>query len=577
MTRRLLLGLVVATPLLAFGAYAGWSAFQVRADLTDARADAEQLRSALVDGDQPEAERALTRLEEHSSSARERTAGPTWGVLGELPWAGDDADGVRLVADVIADLTADGLAPLVATSESLDAGTFAPRNGRLSVEAIETTREPVNRAAAAFDAADERLAGVDPAGFTDSLADVWTDLRGKVSDARGSLDSARTAVDLLPGMLGSEQPRDYLLVFLNNAEPRALGGMPGSLAELHVEDGRLELGRQRAASAFPELAQPVLPLSKDEKRNFHQELGTFVQDAGFTPHFPRAAELLAARWEREYGTGVDAVLAVDPVALSYLLEATGPVQVGGVRLTAGNAVDELLNEVYLRLEDPAAQDAWFEAVAREVFAKLTDGSGDPQELVRGLARGAVERRVFVHSFRAEEQAAIEGTRVAGELSGEGDAPQVGVFLNDATASKMGYYLDYDVDVESVGCQDGRQTLEATMTIGSHLAPGTKLPVAVTGPGTYGVSRGDHLVVAELFGPFEGTLTHFTFDGDKQGGAESSYLGHPSLPVATFLKPGQDFELTWRMTTGPDQAGDVEVLVGAGVARENESSVATSGC
>jgi hypothetical protein len=129
----------------------------------------------------------------------------------------------------------------------------------------------------------------------------------------------------------------------------------------------------------------------------------------------------------------------------------------------------------------------------------------------------------------------------------------------------------------VGCQDGVQTLEATMTIGSHLAPGTKLPVAVTGPGTYGVRRGDHLVVAELFGPFEGTLTDFTFDGEKQGGSRHGYLGHPSLSVATFLQPGQDFELIWRMTTGPDQAGDVEVLVGAGVARENESSVARSAC
>jgi len=575
--RRLLLGLVVVTPLLAFGGYAGWLALQVRADLTDARADAVRLRSALVDGDQPGAESALAELEEHSSSARERTDGPTWGVFGALPWAGDDADGVRVVADVIADLTADGLAPLVATSQSVDAGTFAPRNGRLSVDSIETTREPVSRAADAFAAADERLAGVDTSGFSGSLDDAWSDLRGKVSDAHESLDSARTAVDLLPGMLGSDQPRNYLLVFLNTAEPRALGGMPGSLAELHVEDGRLELGRQRAASAFPELEQPVLPLSKDEKRNFNKELGTFVQDSGFTPHFPRAAELLAARWEREYGTEVDAVLAMDPVALSYLLDATGPVNVGGVELTADNAVDELLNKVYLRLEDPGAQDAWFEAVARDVFAKLTDGAGDPQEMVEGLARGARERRVFVHSFRAGEQAEIAGTRVAGELSGEGDPPQVGVYLNDATASKMGYYLDYDVDVESVGCQDGVQTLEARMTIGSHLAPGTKLPVAVTGPGTYGVRRGDHLVVAELFGPFEGTLTDFTFDGEQQGGSRHGYLAHPSMSVATFLEPGQQFELTWRMTTGPDQAGDVEVLVGAGVARENESSVARSTC
>ena len=41
-------------------------------------------------------------------------------------------------------------------------------------------------------------------------------------------------------MAGADGPRDYLLVFQNNAEIRATGGLPGSWARLHAEDGKLE-------------------------------------------------------------------------------------------------------------------------------------------------------------------------------------------------------------------------------------------------------------------------------------------------------------------------------------------------
>ena len=41
-------------------------------------------------------------------------------------------------------------------------------------------------------------------------------------------------------------------------------------------------------------------------------------------------------------------MALDPVAMSYLLDGTGPVQVDGTTLTRDNVVDELLNKPYLR-------------------------------------------------------------------------------------------------------------------------------------------------------------------------------------------------------------------------------------
>ena len=70
-------------------------------------------------------------------------------------------------------------------------------------------------------------------------------------------------------------------------------------------------------------------------------------------------------------------------------------------------------------------------------------------MLEGLARGADERRLLVHSFDEAEQERLAGSKVAGELpSTPSSRPQVGVYLNDGTGSKMSYYLDYDVAVRS---------------------------------------------------------------------------------------------------------------------------------
>ena len=111
-----------------------------------------------------------------------------------------------------------------------------------------------------------------------------------------------------------------------------------------MDQGRLSLTRQGTAGDFPSTAEPVLPLSPGELQAYHQQLGTYWQDAGFTPDFPRAAQLWSAHWRQRFpDTPIRGVIAIDPVALSYVLDGTGPVKVGDVELTTDNAIEELLN------------------------------------------------------------------------------------------------------------------------------------------------------------------------------------------------------------------------------------------
>jgi hypothetical protein len=569
----ILLGLV----LLA-AAWAGWTAYRVNQDLTAAVDDVTVLRQAVEDGDGAAADAALTSLRDHSGSAADRTDGPMWSVLERLPSYGDDAHGVAVVSDVIDDLSESGIEPLVQVSSDLE--SIVPSGGKIDPTAVESLQGPVASARAAFAEADERLSAEDSSGYVERLRSKYRELAGQVDDASRALSSADTAVQVLPAMLGADGAQNYLLIFQNNAEIRATGGLPGAVSLVRADDGAVSMTRQVAANTFGFTDEPVLPLTPAEQEIYGDILGTYFLDANLQPDFPRASDLWKARWEQVYPEKIDGILSIDPVAISYVLGATGPIDVEGVTLTEENAVDELLHEVYLRYEDPADQDTFFRAVASTMFDKISGGTESPRDLIGALARGADEHRLYVHDFDTEVQDKLAGTGVAGELVTEASSrPEVGVYLTDGTGSKMSYYLRYDVNIGATYCTDGVQGLSAHARLMSNApADAASLPRYLTGGGAYGVKPGNQLVFLRLFGPVDGTVSAVALNGKPITGFPSvDYNGRKVFTAVVQLKPQQMVDLTWRMTSGPDQTSDVEVNVTPSVEAGTSSTVIRSAC
>jgi hypothetical protein len=556
----------------------GWQAWKVNRELSAVASDAETLQDAVTRGDTKAANGALAALREHSAGAVDDTGTTTWTVLTKMPVVGDDATGIRVISNVMADLSADGIDPLVRTSQDL--GSLLPKKGRISIKAVRSLQAPVRDGETAFSAASRTLAAEDPSGYTQALRDRYRELERRVSQAAEVLRTAHTALEVMPSMLGEDEPRNYLLVFQNNAEIRATGGLPGAVSLISASHGRVRMTRQIAANMFGSTNKPVLPLTTAEKRIYGAPLGTYFLDANFTPDFPRTADLMKARWEQVYPQDdLDGVFSLDPVTLSYILEATGPIQVGDLSLTPENTVDELLHEVYMRFEDPAAQDAWFRLVARRVFEGISSGTESPQALVRALNRGADEGRVYVHSFVQEDQDAISGSEVAGHLVMDPEAPpQVGVYLNDATGGKMSYYLRYRVQVDSTYCRNDVQGLSATAhLLSSAPSDAANLPDYVTGAGKFGTKPGSQLVLVRLYSPVGGDVSGVQLNGRAIDLEPVEQDGRQVATVVVSLKPAFTVDLTWRMKTGPGQTEDTMVDVTPSVVEGNASSRAVSSC
>ncbi|QSR32860.1 hypothetical protein CFI00_20625 [Nocardioides sp. S5] len=565
--RRWRWGLATALAVLVAGAlWSGWTVWQVQRDLSAARSQAVALPAALA-GNANGAAAVVDSLQSHASAAAERTSGPTWQVLSALPALGDDFDATAAVARAVDIVAREGAGPLV--DSGLSAETFAPRGGRIPVDRVARAAAPLAEARDGFVRAQDELDDIRVGGLVRELRPQLEALIRQVDEGVDTLDGATRAAELLPAMLGRDGARDYLLVFQNNAEPRSLGGMPGLMAPLRADEGTVTLGRTVAASEFGELAEPVLPLTEQERAIWFEQPGTWFQDSVFIPDFERAGELMAARWKLETGRDVDGVLSVDPVTLSYLVKATGPLTVDGRRLTSSNFVDEILHEPYLRYaDDPAAEDAFFAEVLTSTFDRLLDPRTDPSALVAALSRGATEGRLLVHSTIDAEQDRLAGTRVAGAFPSEdGGAAQAGVYVNDATGSKMGYFLDYDARISSVSCAAGEIGFSGQLRIHSSApSDAASLPTTVTGSGEYGVARGDHLNVFDLVAPTGGEITDVVVNGVKSTGTNRTFEGRPVVSVPILLEPGDVVTLTWRATSGAGHTGGVELISTPGVQR-----------
>lgn len=547
---------LVPVLLIVTAGYSAWLGWQVRTDLATAERAGRELQSGLESGaPAPDRDRTLADLQVAAGTARDRTSGAWWGAMTHLPLVGDDAAGVRALSYSLAGLAEDGVPPLVETLDRLDGLTS---DGRIQVDAVDRSVSDVTAASQAFDRAAADVEDVDSSGFAGSMRGRFEEYVDLVTDADRALVSAVTAARVLPGMVGGDGPRDYLMVFQNNAEIRATGGMPGSWALVHADDGKLNIEQQGTAGSFPMRATPVLPMSRAELAVYDTTMGVYFQSANFTPDFPRAAELWHARWDEVFpATELDGVISLDPVAMSYLLRGAGPIQVKGRTLTADNAVDELLSRPYLEL-DPAEQNDLFAAVARALFNAMTGDLADPLEFVKGMSRAADEGRLLVAPFDEAERGELAGTRVLGELSGDdGDTPHVDIGLNDATASKLSYYLRYGAEVRAQTCLDGVQMLRGSMSLSQSIPPSeaAQLPDSVTGGGIYGNDVGDQLVFVRIYGPYGGTVEDIRMDGRALDPAIVDLDGRPVATLIVQLSTTRDVVINWAMETGEGQTGD----------------------
>lgn len=538
--------IAVCAVLLGIAAWVAFRGLAARDQLLGALPIAESIKTQVANGDGDIADE-LEALQQRTQSARELTSDPVWRAVEVVPWAGQNLRAFREAAATVDDVADDALPSLGELAATITLGSLTPADGRIDLQPIRDAAPVLAEAATVLERADERAAAIDTEGTIPQIRDAVGQLADLVDEAATIVSGLDTAAQLLPPMLGGDEPRDYLLLFLNNAELRAGGGIPGALSVLTADDGALAITAQSTAASLGEFAAPPIPLTDAEQTLFGVEAGLFMQNVTATPQFSRSAQLAQAMWAERQGQTVDGVIGMDVRALARILEATGPIELaGGIELTSDNAVQVLLSDVYRDIPEPAQQDLFFADAAQRIFGAVTGGGVDPARLADALVNAVGNQRLAVWSGVEGEQAVIESIDLDGGLPESTDkVTRFGVYLNDSTGAKMNYYLDAAIGLGSVTCrEDLRPNYRVAVRL-SNEAPAdaaTSLPRYVTGGGGFGVPAGTIRTNVFVYGP-EGSIAYdVRLDGRSIGFATAEHEGLTAAGATIDLEPGQMGEL-----------------------------------
>jgi hypothetical protein len=544
-------------------AWVGVRGYLAKGELESAVPLASSIQSQILAADGDAAAQSVEELQKHSANAASLTSDPIWRAYEVLPWLGPNLMAVRELAGVVDDVAQGAVGPLAAVATTVDLQAFKPVDGAINLQPLVDAQGDVALASTALTAATTRASAIDTTQTLNVIADAAVQLQTTVATTDTAVDALNRAVQLLPSMLGAEGPRNYVLMFQNPAELRATGGIAGALALVHTEGGRIELAQQANSGDFPRFDAPVLPLT-DETRGIYGDItGTFIQNVNLTPNFTTSGPLAAEMWRLQFGVEVDGVISLDPVTLSYLLAATGPITLPtGDVLSAENVVQLLLVDAYARYDDPADQDAFFAAAAASVFEAVAGGGADPVNLIDALARAGDEHRVLVYSAHEAEQAVLLDTTIAGTLPVSTDAvKRLGVYFNDGTGSKMNTYLDVKYAVGQVTCRNDQRPefgLDVTLTNTAPADAATSLPKYVTGGGGFGITPGNIKTLVSAYGsPDMQNLGVLRDDADVpyHPATDATY---PVSTIAVELAPGESTVLSFDWLGAEPFDGDLEV-------------------
>ncbi|MGX5714871.1 DUF4012 domain-containing protein [Arthrobacter sp. MAHUQ-56] len=554
-TKRLLAFSILGAFLVLGALGAVWiavTAAKIKTELYSATALADSLRDEIAKNEPGKASETVQKIRAHTAVAADSASQPLWSLAAGLPWIGQNLSAVAEVARTGDDVATLGLAPLVNVYSSLDWANLLPRSDGTNLAAVESASPSVSSAAHAVRLSTQRLELIDTGHLVPAIADPIDAAKGQLQQVSDVLDSAADAVQIAPEMLGSQTTRTYLLMVQNNAEARASGGIPGALAVLTVDKGKLTLGTQSTASDLGVMT-PTLPVEPQQRQIYSGRLGKYMQDVNLTPDFPTSAGIARVMWEKKTGQRLDGVISIDPVVLSYILEATGPVALSDpeladvessglpLELTGSNVVPTLLSEVYAKIPEPKGQDAYFAGVAKEVFSALSGGKGEAKGIINGITRGTEEGRVLIWSGKDSEQSVISKYSLSGSIAGPSVSPaQFGVYFNDGTGAKMDYYVKRTVQLIKECPADGYEqtTVRITSTNTAPADAASSLPAYVTGGGLFGVTPGSVQTNLVAYGPIQANIESARLDGEKTPFAPYIHATRPVGVIAQQLAPGE---------------------------------------
>ena len=368
-------------------------------------------------------------------------------------------------------------------------------------------------------------------------------------------EEIKSFISAAPILAGHQASKVYLVAFQNSAEARGTGGILGAYAIVEFNKGRLKVIKTGSNEPLYGSSLEKIPIDvPDEYRRLYGENPAILQNSNLSPHFPYAAEIWLALWKKEFGQKLDGVIAIDPIALSYVLRSTGPITLdSGEKITSDNLVSHTLKDAYQKyINDNKARKQYLVDIMNATVKHVNTGDYSKLKMAQAIRDGIVANRILFYSTDITAQSFISSVRTGGFMSLESNN-EFRAIIQNIDAGKLDYYLDKEVTIESKSCKNIRETqvrIRVTNTLknGVGLSPYV-LTRADKGKPAFLVT-GSHRFKVFIYGPTNAKLVSVSRENRTANlGGASTERGRPIYVADVDLAPGESEELLANFSGG----------------------------
>jgi hypothetical protein len=439
-----------------------------------AQADLTSAKDALDRGDIAQAEDYIGQARTHVRQAQSDAGGPGGDVWSVIPVAGGAVDDERHLIDALDETTS--VAELGVKIYPIVSGRSAElvKGQRIDLGLLQQVADHTSAIGPHLDRAMSDLDQVN--GSTpfvgSSVKAAKTTALDYLTPLKETYDTNEPLLRSLPGLVGADGPRTYLLAMLNPAELRYSGGGTLSFTTVRFAHGVATFGR--SVNVDDILAQGKFQSWLPVKGNsFHNSPPMRVTAATFSPWWSVSGEELLRGYQAAYpGLPLNGMIGIDLQGLASLFRITGPIDMPPFgRITADNLVRTLAGSYgdFDSIEQRHQLNAQLVPAFRQQFFE----GGKMQEKVKSLAQSAKGRH-FVVYFRDR---AVERSFARAGLTGDLNTTPydyLGVFTQNLNGSKTDYWQHREVTSTVRLRPDGsaRANLHVKITNG---APAYDLP------------------------------------------------------------------------------------------------------
>lgn len=551
--RGVVIGLAVLVfILLGLGAWVAVGAFQAKSNLEQARTSAQVAKDALLEGDTAAASEAASDALGRAEAARGATHSLAWNIVAALPWVGSPFKTGQQVTEVVYGLAADVLRP------AADVGlTISPerlyRDGRVDVDLLRSQEPQLSELSTNATRLNNEAAAISDPRYVSLMSDARSELQGQISGITSVINNVALAARLAPSMMGADGPRTYFMAFQTNAEVRGTGGLLGGYGILRFDNGAASVDTLAPNSTLEEAVAPIELGEEFDLQYGYLQPFTDFRNSNYSPHFPYTAQIWKGMWAEQTGMEVDGVIAIDPVALSYILGAVGPVTMpDGEVVSKSNVVELTESTAYLRFPtDQVARKQYLQDIASAVVTKMTGQVGSPRQLLDALGKAVSERRIAVWSAMPEDQKLLEQTSLAHVLPDD-PAPFAAVVLNNLGGNKLDYYLKTQIEYAADKCQGDTRASTVTVKL-TNAVPSGPLPDYVAGAAGLSpdlglqLPAGTNVISVRLIGTKGSELSSAILNGERVPAILNTERGHPVFEVQVIITPGQTADIMFQLS------------------------------